>query len=107
MAIRRLREMGAWLFTNEESIYGTTPSKIKISNDIFLTEKQEGTKRIVYVFLTQPVGQLSWPVGEPESITVLGSGMPLNGRVEGNSLKIDIPSGIFGDNSIQVLKVSL
>lgn len=106
-ATRRLREMGAWIFANGEGIYGTTPSKINVGDGIYLTEKLTGKGHSMYVFLTKPTDRIILPFGELKTATVLETEMPLEEHVENGNLVIDVPSAIFKDNAILVLKVVL
>ncbi len=54
-AIRRLREMGAWLKANGEAIYGTKPLNIETPEGVYVTYKVIDGKSYAYIFLTKPI----------------------------------------------------
>lgn len=107
MATRRLREMGAWLFANNESIYGTSPVNINLGDDVYLTQKKIGKEHYLYVFLTKPVSQIKLPFHESKATTVLETNRPLEGYMENGTFIVELPSDLFRDSSIQVLKIIL
>lgn len=96
-SIRRLREIGAWLYAHGESIYGAYPL-----DDIpapewgrLTTRKTKDGERIVYAHV------MEWPVGRPINLpaalgpalsaTVLETGEPVNLSEDG--LSFEKPSG--------------
>ena len=108
MATRRLREMGAWMYANKESIYNTQPVKnFKIDPSVFVTQSTKGNQKFIYAFLTKPMKELSLPLPSAKKCIVLGIEMPLNIVQSGDNITIKLPNELFTDGSIQVLKISL
>ncbi|MDU1903817.1 MAG: alpha-L-fucosidase [Dysgonomonas sp.] len=108
-ATRRLREMGAWLVSNGEAVYGTHPVKIPVEDGVYLTQKNENNRNYIYVNLTKPTETLTLPV-KASDITkceVLEYSRPINYRSTGNSSILDIPQDLFKDCTIQVLKLEV
>lgn len=99
--------MGAWLFANNESIYGTSPVNINLGDDVYLTQKKIGKEHYLYVFLTKPVSQIKLPFHESKATTVLETNRPLEGYMENGTFIVELPSDLFRDSSIQVLKIIL
>ncbi|GLZ29930.1 alpha-L-fucosidase [Lentzea sp. NBRC 105346] len=96
---QRLRETGAWLRTNGESIYGTTywPTMAQLGdlrfavkpNDAFYITslKRPGSRLVV----DAPV-----PIRKGDEVTLLGHDGPLKWRQDAGKLVIDVP-----DNTLQ------
>ena len=106
-AVRRLREMGAWMSANGEAIYGTSPIKVQVPNGVYLSQKTEGGKHLLYIFLTKAMEQLTIPVTAAGSCQVLETGQPIHYAQYGNAVCLSIPQGLFQDASIQVLKLEI
>lgn len=104
-ATRRLREMGAWILANGASVYDTHPVKMDVPEGIFLTQKRENGKQLLYIHLTKPTESLELPVTSVTACCVLESGMPVTFEQKANSTQFRIPSTLFKDCSIQVLEV--
>lgn len=96
-AIRRLREIGAWMHVNGEAIYGAEPVKdIAPEKGLYFTQKDGA----VYVFMTRYMPEVALPF-TPKECTVLESGMQLK-FTDG---KIEIPKSFEADAAVKVLKV--
>ena len=107
-AVRRLREMGAWLGANGEAVYGANPSSLKVADeDVYLTEKTAGDEKILYVFLAKPKSTVTIPSVSLKDCFVLETGQGLELSSESGCTEIRIPNGVFKDNSIVVLKAYL
>ncbi len=108
-AIRRLREMGAWLIPNGEAVYGTKPVKIESPEDIYFTQKTVGGKHYLYINISQASDHLVLPVNSTNIITceILESGRPISFTNAGKNTNLELPKDIFRDCSIQVIKVEL
>lgn len=106
-AVRRLREMGAWLHANGEAVYGTQPISIPAPPHVYLTQKETDGRHYLYIFLTRPVTEVSLPLLGKGECRVVESGMPVkytNGHAE---VHIEIPERLFKGTSIQVLKMEM
>jgi alpha-L-fucosidase len=93
---QRLRETGAWLKVNGESIYGTTYwSRAAQEGDLRFTVRQN--KAFYITSLTQPGDQVTVtspvPIGAGDKVTLLGyHGGPLHWtKRDDGSLVIDVP----------------
>lgn len=107
-AVRRLREMGAWLGANGEAVYGTEPSSLKVDDgDVYLTEKTEGDEKSLYIFITEPKPSVTVPVVLSKGCCSLETGQPLDLASNDGSTEISIPENLFRDRSIVVLKAGL
>ena len=107
-AIRRLREMGAWLGANGEAVYGAVPSGLKVDDpDVYLTEKQEGDKRFLYVFIAEAKASVTIPSVLSKGVSSLETGQPLECVSTDGATKVSLPENLFKDKSIVVLKAEL
>jgi alpha-L-fucosidase len=107
-AIRRLREMGAWLGANGEAVYGAVPSGLKVDDpDVYLTEKQEGEKRFLYVFIAETKPSVTIPSVLSKGVSSLETGQPLEVSAADGQTVINLPENLFKDQSIVVLKAEL
>lgn len=107
-AVRRLREMGAWLGANGEAVYGTEPSSLKVDDkDVYLTEKTEGDEKNLYIFITEPKVSVTIPCALLKGCRSLETGQPLDLEANEGGTVIGIPENLFRDRSIVVLKAIL
>ena len=107
-AVRRLREIGAWLAVNGEAVYGASPSSLKVDDaDVFLTEKREGEQTTLYVFVARAMSSVTVPSAELSSCVSIETGQVLDVAVKDGCSEICIPANLFKDNSIVVLKCTL
>lgn len=107
-AIRRLREIGAWMLANNESIYGTKPVKeITPAADICFAQKEENGKLAIYVFMNKYTEKIEIPFEWPDvsSCTVLESGMPLVTTQTSGGFNIQVPEQFEKDCAVQVFKI--
>ncbi len=110
--VRRLREMGAWMLTNGESVYATKPfggSPETLGEGIMVVQKQEAGKKVFYVHLTEPLNgnklQLPFPAESVESCRLLDSGEKLSVSERRGGIEMHLPDPAQYDNSIRVLKI--
>lgn len=106
-SVRRLREMGAWMYANGEAVYGATPIHIEVPEGVYLSQKYEGNKHFLYIFLSSSIMQLTIPVTGTGLCTVLESGRPIEYSQYGKAVCLNIPKDLFKDSSIQVLKLEI
>ncbi|MCC8113323.1 MAG: alpha-L-fucosidase [Bacteroidales bacterium] len=90
-----LKEIGAWLAVNGEAIYGTVPTEVYQSGDIFFTAAPDGSA--LYAIYAHPEGepmpaQLSWEGNAPAgSVTLLSTGQALRASTTGSTTTITLP----------------
>ncbi len=109
-AVRRLREMGAWLLVNGDAVYGASPVKQEVPEGIFLSQKQQNGKSYLYISITTKHDdvKLNIPAGNTiRNCKVLETGMPIEFVRTGNSATILVPEKIFTDSSVQVICLEL
>lgn len=107
-AIRRLREMGAWLVPNGEAVYDTSPVKIEAPKGVYLTQKTVDNRHYLYISLSNPIEELSLPINSKiKSCNILESNMPVNYSTNSSQVKFEIPATLFKDCTIQVLKLEV
>ena len=110
-AIHRLREMGGWLYANGDAVYGAKPVKLDgIPENVILTQKEVDGKNIIYACITKPMEEVVLPftIRKQTECSILETGMPLDIiSYNNNQLKIILPSKIFADNNIQVIKIEM
>ena len=105
--VRRLREMGAWMLANGEAIYGAKPIRMDAPKGVYLSQKTIDGKRYLYIFLTQPMTQLTLDINGKGSCQVLETEQPVTYANHGDAVCINLPSDLFKDSSIQVLKLQI
>ena len=109
-ATRRLREIGAWMLSNNESIYGTQPVKdVEPQEGVFFAQKTENGKRVIYLFMSKYTEEIEIPFKSSQitSCTLLESGMPLVTVETTNGCKIQVPKRLEKDGALQVFKILL
>lgn len=108
-AIRRLREMGAWLVSNGEAIYGTTPVNAEMAEGVYLTQKRENGKSYLYAILSVPVYNLELPVEMDKIVDciVLDTGRPLLYSDTNGRTTVELPQDIVNDCTLQVIRIEL
>ncbi|MEV6242313.1 alpha-L-fucosidase [Lentzea sp. NPDC051838] len=94
---QRLRETGAWLRVNGESIYGTTYwSRMAQQGSLRFTVKPN--EAFYITSLVQPGSQLvvdaPVPLRDGDKITLLGYDRPLKWTRSGGKLVVDVPPGV-------------
>lgn len=104
-AIRRLREIGAWLYANGEAVYGTSPVQITPEEGVIFTQKKTDDGARLYITLTAPKESVELPVeyGEVTGCAVLESGRPLEVKKSPGGIRIPLPDALFNDCSLQVI----
>lgn len=108
-ALRRLREMGAWLVANGDAVYGSFPVKKETDSGVYLTQKSIDNKNYMYISISKPAGSISVSVNPAQvlSCEVLESGRPIDYLRAGDKTNFILPSDLFRDCSISVLKVEI
>lgn len=108
-AVRRLKEMGAWLYANGEAVYGAHPVKMDIDDGICLTQKVVDGKNILYITLTRPFETVYLPLDASKisDSRILETDMPIEFTKRGDMTRFVLPSSLFKDTSLQVIKVTL
>lgn len=104
-AIRRLREMGAWMLVNGEAVYGTQPVDMKAPEGTCLTQKTENGHRYLYLFLKKRPAEVFLPVTPKGDCTVLETGRPVEMVSEKGGVRLILPAEIYRGGGIQVLKI--
>ncbi len=106
-AIRRLREMGAWLDVNGEAVFGSSPSGLQMPEGVYSTRKESSDGTCLYIFLTRPMTSLTVPAALSGDCKVLETGQPIEMSSADNETVISLPENLFKDDSIVVLKCRL
>lgn len=65
---RIFRELGLWMFINDESIHNVRPCEVVGEGKIWYTQSKDG--KSVYVFLTEFTGKNRWKHGERKQIVL-------------------------------------
>lgn len=65
---RTFRELGLWMFINQEAIYNTRPGSIIGEGKNWYTQSKDG--KSVYVFLTEFTGKNKWKRGDRKKIVL-------------------------------------
>lgn len=112
-AVRRLREMGAWMLTNSEAIYATQPvTDIQAEKGLVLTQKKIGNQQIVYIHIVEELPdntvRLSIAADKIQSCQLLETGEERSVINNGNGeVAIKLPAKDPFDNAIRVLKLRM
>lgn len=110
-ALRRLREMGAWMLTHEEAVYNTQAVEdIKAEEGMVLTQRKIGGQRIVYVHILKDLPEntfmLAVSKNKIQNCQLLETGEISDLREAGNeSVRITLPEKDSFDNAIRVVKL--
>ena len=65
---RTFRELGLWMFINDEAIHDVRPCKIAGEKNIYYTQSKDG--KAVYVFLNEFTDKKKWKRGERKEIVL-------------------------------------
>lgn len=108
-AVRRLREIGAWMVPNSEVVYGSRPVRVESPEGVYLTQKSADGKNYLYVSISKPMDSLTLPldINNVSACYVLESGRPVNYTGGNSNLNIELSKDLFRDCSLQVLKLEL
>jgi alpha-L-fucosidase len=106
-SVERLKEIGSWMKTNGEAIYGTTASPFKKLEWGRCTVKKEGNKNLLYLHVFDiPADGILWVPGLASNVK---KAYPLKNKMkklqvekEGNNLKINV-SGVEKDQFATVI----
>ena len=106
-AVRRLREMGAWLDVNGEAVFGSEPSGLAMPEGVYSTCKETSEGKNLYLFLTRPMTSVTVPAVLAGECKVVETGQPVEMTVVEDETEITLPENLFKDDSIIVLKCRL
>ena len=106
-AVRRLREMGAWLDVNGEAVFGSEPSGLAMPEGVYSTCKETSEGKNLYLFLTNPMTSVTVPAVLSGECNVVETGQPVEMTVVEDETVITLPENLFKDDSIVVLKCRL
>jgi len=111
-SIRRLREMGAWLYANGESVYGASHVDVDLGSDenIYLTQKIDGDQEYIYVSIVNPVEEVAIPLDLTTRIRkahILETSQQVTFSAGKEQTVLFIPKEARRDTSIQVVKIEL
>lgn len=109
-AVKRLREMGAWLYANGDAVYGAQPCAVKSKTEgVILTEFKMGKARKLYIAMTRPAAKVSLILARDRVVgcKVLESGMPLTIDREDDNVVIAIPDWLSRGDPVPVIEMTL
>ena len=109
-SLRRLKEMGAWTQINAEAIYGTRPitSITDLPEHVYLTQrKSDSGDDVLYMFVADRMDSVSLPIQVKGRCSVIETGQEVPYTQTSNGATFNLPSNIFADGSIQVIKMVL
>lgn len=108
MANRRLREMGAWIYANNEAIYDTHRVEMNTPDNVYITARETAEGQDLYLFITESMPQVKLAgVFDVDACEVLETNMPIEFKTTTDGVELALPEMLFDDNSIRVLKLSL
>lgn len=105
--VRRLREIGAWMYANGEAVYDATPIRKTTPKGVYLSQKNLDGKHYLYISITKPMVQLTLPVNGKGNCIVLETGQPIAYKNQNDSVTFEFPTALFKDSSIKVLKIEM
>lgn len=110
--VRRLKEMGAWMQSFGEGIYGAHPYDAPVQKEVALTQKTDKNgHRIIYAYILSPVpGQkVSLPIDSKtiSSCTMVETEENLSFTPKGNGIEVLVTKPDLLDNSIRLIRISL
>lgn len=106
-SVRRLREMGAWIYANGEAVYGASPIQVETPSGVYLSQKFIDGKHWLYISMTEAMTQLTLPVEAVGSCFVLETGRPISYKKYCDAVCLDIPDDLFKDSSVEVIKLEI
>lgn len=108
-AIRRLREMGAWLYTHGEAIYGASPVHLEVDKGLYLSQKSIDGQPYIYVFVTEPKDIIYLPINptKVKRCEWLETGMPITFKTVNGMLRIDTPAMLKKEPNHYVICISI
>ncbi|MGK9117889.1 alpha-L-fucosidase [Olivibacter jilunii] len=110
-AIRRLREMGAWMLTHGEAVYATQPLRdVPTNKGVVLTHKRIEGGQIIYAHILDelPDNTLKLAIAKDkiQNCQLVETGEMRNVKSDGNKgVTISLPEKDPYDNAIRVLKL--
>lgn len=108
-AVRRLREIGAWLYANHEAVYDTKQVELSTDNGIYLTQKTENGQHYLYIILNKPNQILYLPLNTEniQACFTLESNMPIEYKPIKGMMRIELPQSIMNESNLVVLKAKI
>lgn len=111
-AVRRLREMGAWMLTHGEAVYASHPvDGIETGKGVVLTQKHSNDRRILYVHIMEEqadnIIKLAIAVDKVQRCQLLETGEELKLTKDGTGLMVQLPGKASFDNAIRVLRLEI
>jgi len=110
-AVRRLREMGAWMFVHGEGIYGAKPINLQVDENVVLTGKIQNGRSVVYVHV---VGELknqkvTLPISAKDvsACIMVENNAPVRFIANKDAIELTVPLLGKYETSIQVIKISM
>lgn len=105
-AVQRLREIGAWIYTNGEAIYNTKPIKVSVDKDIYLTQSIDESKMFVTLTANQQKVILPFAASDIKSCTVLSTDMSIEYlKISDNETELIVPEILYKDSNIPVVVI--
>ena len=94
--VARLEEIGAWMDTNGEAIYGTRAVGHYQDGDVFFTGKGDTLYAIALQPEEESLREITWTVNLPaqREVRLLGYERPLRVKRNGNSMSVALPEDL-------------
>lgn len=108
VAYERLKEIGAWMKTNGEAIYGTRMYTVFGENNIHFTQSKDKKTRFIFLsnFPDNKILITKMPFEKKTTVKMLGAGKKLSWKKTNQGIEIIIPSSLQKvSNYVWVLKV--
>jgi hexosaminidase len=102
-AYLRLKEIGAWIKTNGEGIYGSHPIRPYSSENVYLTQSKDSSA--VYAFYLSSGRDVTLPAeitidrftpAAGSKLTMLGSSQKFKWKMDGKKMVIQVPKALQG-----------
>lgn len=108
-ATRRLREIGAWLHSNSEAVYGTLPVKVSVPDNIYLTQSSDAGGRNLFVTITAETERVILPFALTDiaSAEVVETGQTIEYTEVDDGIELKVPITLYRGCNIPVVRLKM